>query len=53
VYRSFSPHFDEKTLIMLQFEESADHRGVPGGTARGAVLAQLAEAEEILKKEPG
>ena len=47
-YQQYSEHLDERTVALLQFDESADKRTVPGGTAREAVVEQLAWAKGIL-----
>ncbi|HIG48122.1 MAG TPA: argininosuccinate lyase [candidate division Zixibacteria bacterium] len=47
-YQQYSEHLDERAVALLQFDESADKRTVPGGTAREAVVEQLAWAKEIL-----
>lgn len=47
-YQQYSDHLDERAVALLQFDESADKRTVPGGTAREAVVEQLAWAKGIL-----
>ena len=47
-YQQYSEHLDERAVALLQFDESADKRTVPGGTAREAVVEQLAWAKGIL-----
>ncbi len=47
-YQQYSEHLDERAVALLQFDESADKRTVTGGTAREAVVEQLAWAKEIL-----
>jgi argininosuccinate lyase len=47
-YQQYSEHLDERAVALLQFDESADKRTVPGGTAREAVAEQLAWAKGIL-----
>jgi len=47
-YQQYSEHLDERAVALLQFDESADKRTVLGGTAREAVVEQLAWAKGIL-----
>jgi argininosuccinate lyase len=44
VFRALHPAFDSDVLEVFSWERSVEARGVPGGTARGAVLAQMERA---------
>ena len=48
MYQKFSGHFDEETIRQLEFDDSADKRGLPGGTGRDSILRQLAQARDII-----
>ena len=46
--RSLSPRFGEDVANVLQISTALAQRSVPGGTAPDALLAQLAEARQLL-----
>lgn len=48
-YQYYSKYLDERAVAFLQFDESTDKRTVSGGTARLAVVEQLAWANAILE----
>ena len=48
-YQYYSKYLDERAVALLQFDESTDKRTVSGGTARLAVVEQLAWANAILE----
>ena len=50
LYRRHSEHFDEQTIKQLRFDDSADKRGLPGGTGRKSVERQLEQAREIVAR---
>ena len=49
VYRALHPAFDQDVFEVFSWESSVEARAAPGGTAREAVLAQLAEARAALE----
>ena len=48
-----APEFGEDVHDVFDWERSVESRATPGGTARAAVEAQLAEAEQRLGARPG
>jgi argininosuccinate lyase len=42
-----SPHFDQDVAAVWDFERSVEQRGVTGGTARAAVLEQIARLRAL------
>ena len=48
VFRGIHAAFEQDTWDVLSWESSVEARAVQGGTARGAVLAQMARAREAL-----
>lgn len=47
-WQALSPLFERDVAALFDFEASVELRDVPGGTARAAVLAQIAEARALL-----
>jgi argininosuccinate lyase len=47
-FREIHPSFEADVKEVFSFEASVEARAAPGGTARGAVEAQLASARELL-----
>ncbi len=48
-YQAIHPTFDESVRDVFRWESSVEARKAPGGTARAAVEAQLAQARETLE----
>jgi argininosuccinate lyase len=48
VYQQISPAFDRDVYFVFDLDQSIDRRSARGGTARGAVWAQLEEAKACL-----
>jgi len=49
-YRSLHPAFEDDLTRVFSWESSVEARSVPGGTAREAVLVQMAQAREALDR---
>jgi len=47
-WQALSPLFEQDVAALFDFQASVELRDVPGGTARSAVLAQIAEARALL-----
>ncbi len=50
VYQAISPAFGPDVLQVFDPERAVERRAVPGGTARRAVMEQIALAKEVLSK---
>ena len=50
-FQSISPHFGPDVYRVLDPEQAVERRRVPGGTAREAVLDQIARAKRLLHAE--
>ena len=51
VYREYSPLFEADVADLFDPGASTDRRNLPGGAGRDALLAQIARAKELAKKE--
>ena len=50
-YQAISPQFGPDVRAVFDFEQSVEQRAVYGGTARPAVLRQIAELRSLLPAE--